>query len=161
MAVRTRKAKSQLRQARRDLTDCRLQVLSVRVEIGCVPFATWRVHLRNLVDHYRRRRSPWRRLLVKVWLHRDGTINGIIGTHGVEKREIEVVLGRRWSTVVRVLGHDDVEDHLRWCVDPRMVDESVAGHGYGGVRLTIRPRRQRTLRPETSRTMREPMPVVV
>jgi hypothetical protein len=126
-------------------------------------FHSWRVSVRNLIDHQRRESRWWSGVQMQVWLGADGRVRGVVALDAITPEEFEEAF-RRWQPTMRGIAQEEVADVVLEPVRPGVIAE-VNGAGYQTVRFTVRPRAVRHVSKTPVRraalTPVEPMPVLM
>jgi hypothetical protein len=103
-------------------------------------FRSWRIQVRNLVDHRRHDSKWWRDLGIWGWLGSDGLARGIVSLGSVLEDEFLRAFERRWPTTLRKIKVQDVRSEIYFAMRPGTIFESGPHHSrYQRVRMCIEP----------------------
>jgi hypothetical protein len=136
--------------------------VNFQATISLPEFHSWRVSVRNLIDHQRRESRWWNGVHMQVWLGADGRVRGIVALDAITSEEFSEAF-ERWQPGLRKIGWEEVADAVLEAVRHGVIAQ-VDGAGYQTVRFTVRPR---AVRPVSKTPVRraaltvEPMPVLM
>jgi hypothetical protein len=136
--------------------------VNFRTTLSPLEFHSWRVSVRNLIDHQRRRCRWWRGVTISVWLGADGCVRGIVSLDAVTLEEFAEAFGR-WEPSLRRVGPEEVAGVVLEAIRPGVIAK-VDGGGYLRARLTVRPKTVRcVVRPPLGlqEVAIHPMPLLV
>lgn len=127
------------------------------------PVPAFRTHLRNAVDHLRRRHPQWRNFSLSLWLTRTNQLQGIAALGTLGPAEVSEKLGSRWPITLRPIEVEDLRVEIYRTLR-RVWAEEVAERRYQPVSLYVGPRRvHKSPECQTVLTLGadEPMPVLI
>lgn len=129
--------------ARRVLGAASGSLAATEIHTNCAPsdFHSWRIAVRNLVDHQRRQSRWWRRFALHVWLSADGEVRGICTLGDLTVEEVRSDFVARKPTNLRPLDKADLRNAVYAAVAPSVI-APVNGYGrYQSIKLSVGPRR--------------------
>ncbi len=107
-------------------------------------FRSWRVRLRNVVDHRRRACRWWREVGLWLWLGADGRVRGIVSLGAVTEEEFIEVIERRWPTTLRPIDVEELRSEVYFAVRPGIIFDTGPHQGrYQAIRLAVEPQMTR------------------
>ena len=115
-----------------------LHGVNFRTTLSPLEFHSWRVSVRNLIDHQRRRCRWWQGVTISVWLGADGCVRGIVSLDAVTLEEFAEAFSR-WRPSLRRIGSEEVAGVVVEAVRPGVV-AAVDRGGYQTIRFTVRPK---------------------
>jgi hypothetical protein len=123
-------------------------------------FRSWRVSVRNLLDHQRRGSRWWRGVSLYCWLGQDRRVRGVVNLDAITSEEFTEAFAR-WEPSLRRIAGEELADEVYAVMRPGVIAEPT-GRGYQSVRLTIRAtvRMTRPASPSMP-TVILPMPVLL
>ena len=103
-------------------------------------FQSWRIQVRNLVDHRRQDSKWWRDLGVRGWLGSDGLVRGIVSLGSVLADEFLRAFERRWPTTLKPIEVGTVRNEIYFAMRPGIIFDTGPHHSrYQRVRMCMEP----------------------
>jgi hypothetical protein len=101
---------------------------------------SWRIQVRNLVDHRRQDSKWWRDLGVWGWLGSDGHVRGIVSLGSVLADEFLRAFERRWPTTLKPIEVGTVRNAIYFAMRPGIIFDTGPHHSrYQQIRICIEP----------------------
>ncbi len=106
-------------------------------------FRSWRIQVRNLVDHRQQESKWWRDLGTWASLGSDGVVRKVVSLASVLEDEFLRAFERRWPTTLRPIVEKELRNEVYFAIRPSVIAQVKSIGRYQSIRLVVEPRAYR------------------